>query len=235
MKPYYDQDGITIYHGDCREVIPQLEPVDLVVTSPPYNLSAPGGSDFTKLDNGYGPHDDSMPHSDYVAWQQDILTLCWDGLSDVGAIFYNHKPRPNLADGLKLPIELVPPHIPIRQIIIWDRLVGYIQRTSMFVPSHEWILLLAKPAFRLTTVGTLDVWRVSVGTGSDHPAPFPVGIPKRCIAPTSAQLILDPFMGSGSTLRAAKDLGRRAIGIEVNERYCEMAVNRLAQGVLAFE
>jgi modification methylase len=65
-----------------------------------------------------------------------------------------------------------------------------------------------------------------------HPAPFPIGLPTTAIKATDATVILDPFMGSGTTLRAAKDLGRKAIGIEISEEYCQMAVDRLAQGVL---
>lgn len=230
---YYDQDGVTIYHGDCMDVLPSLSGVDLIVTSPPYNLQQPGGTSFVALDNGYGSHDDNMDHADYVSWQNSVLSQCWTALSSQGAIFYNHKPRPHLEHGLKLPFELVPSHIPIRQVITWDRTAGHIHRTSMFVPSYEWILLLAKPEWRLTRPSINDVWRVPFDTKNDHPAPFPLGIPRRCIEPTSAEVVLDPFMGSGTTLVAARELGRQAIGIEIEERFCEMAVNRLAQGVLA--
>lgn len=234
MKPYYDEDGITIYHGRCEDVIPSLAQVDLVVTSPPYNLAGSTGSDFNVLRNGYGQHEDAMGHAEYRTWQQTVLSMCWERLADDGAIFYNHKPRPNLVDGLKLPLELVPSHIPIRQIITWDRTAGHIHVRSMFTPSYEWVLLLAKPGFRLSDIAPRDVWRIPFDTHNPHPAPFPVELPRYCIVTTTANTVLDPFMGSGTTLRAAKDLGRRAIGIEIEERYCELAVQRLAQGVLNF-
>lgn len=233
MTPYYDEDGITIYHGDCLDVLPELSNIDLVVTSPPYNLRGSTGSYFNVLRDGYGVHDDNMTHDAYVGWQRQVLRACWRTLSQQGAIFYNHKPLPSLELGLRLPIDLVPADIPIRQIITWDRGSGHIRVTSMFVPSYEWILLLAKPDWRLTRPSVHDVWWVPFDTTNPHPAPFPIGIPKRCIEPTTAKVVLDPFMGSGTTLRAAKDLGRRAIGIEIEERYCEMAVQRLGQMVLA--
>ncbi len=237
MTPYYDEDGITIYHGRCEDVLQHLGTVDLVVTSPPYNLNGDGhsssGTYFRNLGAGYVEHSDAMPHAEYVAWQQSVISTCWDHLTDEGAIFYNHKPRVR-GNRVTLPLELVPDHVPCRQIIIWDRGSGFNRQLTYFVPAHEWILLLARPAFRLTTRSQDDVWRIPFEVGSEHPAPFPVKLAARAIASTSAGVVLDPFAGSGSTLRAAKDLGRRAIGIELSERYCEIAATRLAQGVLDF-
>lgn len=103
---------------------------------------------------------------------------------------------------------------------------------SCYVPRYEWIMLLAKPAFRITTRDVDDLWRIPPVSGSDHPAPFPLPLATRAIGTTTADLVVDPFMGSGTTLRAAKDLGRRAIGIERTERFCEMAAKRMAQEVL---
>jgi DNA modification methylase len=77
MNPYYQDDAVTIYHGDCREVVPMLYPVDLVVTSPPYNLNGDGnnsaGTYFRNLATGYATHADDMPHTEYVAWQREVL------------------------------------------------------------------------------------------------------------------------------------------------------------------
>jgi DNA modification methylase len=233
LKPYYDEDGITIYHGDCLEVLPGLTEVDQVLTSPPYNLGQTGGTEWTRLSNGYGTHHDAMPHSAYVEWQKEVLTLCWGALSDTGAIYYNHKPR--VKDlGVLLPTELNP-GLPLRQIIIWDRTSGFMRQFSCYVPSYEWIMMFAKPNFRITTRDVFDLWRIPPDVNPSHPATFPLTLAHRAIGTTSARLVLDPFMGSGTTLRAAKDLGRRAIGIEIEERYCEIAVQRLAQGVLEFD
>lgn len=238
MKPYYDEDGITIYHGRCEDVIPLLPAVDLVVTSPPYNLSGDGNKPnaqyFSNLKHGYGVHDDAMSSDDYREWQRRVLSLCWDRLTDDGAIFYNHKPRVG-GDRVRLPFDLIPDHLPLRQIITWDRGSGFNRQFTYFVPSYEWLLLLAKPTFRINTRSVNDLWRIPFEIDTEHPAPFPLSLAKRAVGSTDAGLILDPFVGSGTTLRAAKDLGRKAIGIEIEERYCEMAVNRLAQGVLVFE
>lgn len=238
MTPYYDEDGVTLYLGKCEDVLPALCGVNLVLTSPPYNLSGDGNSPnaqhFSKLRNGYGEHDDAMPHVDYVAWQQDVLRMCWETLRPDGAILYNHKPRVK-GDRVRLPLELVPDDMPIRQVIVWDRGSGFNRQATYFVPAHEWVLLIAKPAFRLTTKSVDDVWRIPFETGSDHPAPFPMRLATRAVnaASSARDLVLDPFAGTGTTLVAAKAAGRRAVGIEREERWCELAAARLAQGVLA--
>lgn len=251
--PYYQDDAITIYHGDCREVLPLMPMVDLVFTSPPYNLAAspwphlghwkPGDSvgGKSKWRNGsdasggvhYESHDDGMAWPEYVSWQRAVLALCWERLADDGAIFYNHKPRV-IGGKLWLPLELTD-GLPLRQIVIWARAGGMNFNPTAYVPTHEWVMMLAKPDWRLrdkAASGAGDVWRIPQELNNDHPAPFPVALPRTAIETTSARMILDPFMGSGTTLRAAKDLGRKAIGIEIEERYCEVAANRMAQLVL---
>ena len=236
MTPYYQDDAVTIYHGDCFDILPTLEPVDLVLTSPPYNLggAVSAGTYFSNLADGYGVHDDAMPDDDYVDWQHRVVRSCWDRLTDTGAIFYNHKPRPS-GNQVALPLRLIPAEVPIRQIVIWDRGSGFNRQHTYFVPSHEWVMILAKPEWRTNTKSVDDVWRIAPETGTEHPAPFPLRLAHRAVSSTSALTVLDPFMGSGTTLRAAKDLGRRAIGIEVDERYCEMAAKRMGQEVLDFE
>jgi site-specific DNA-methyltransferase (adenine-specific) len=233
MNPYYEESGITIYHADCLDVLPTLSDVGLVLTSPPYNLAGASGSEWSRLANGYGEHADSMPHHEYVLWQQRVLLDCWYSLHDRGAIFYNHKPIAK-GDACRLPFELIPRGMTIRQIVTWDRGAGFQRTYCHFVPRYEWLLLIAKPEFRLETLDVFDLWQIPFETGNEHPAPFPLRLASRAIASTPARLVLDPFMGSGTTLRAAKDLGRRAIGIEIEERYCEIAALRLAQEVLDF-
>lgn len=236
MRPYYEDDACVIYHGDNREVLPQLSGVGLVLTSPPYNLNGDGnksgGSYFPNLAEGYATHSDDMPHDEYVAWQHEVLTMLWATLTDDGAIYYNHKPRIG-GERVKLPLELVPDELPIRQIITWDRGSGFNRQFTYYVPTYEWVLLIAKPAFRTNTRSIDDVWRIPFETGGEHPAPYPLRLATTAIGSTDAQVIVDPFMGSGTTLRAAKDLNRKAIGIELDERYCEIAAKRMAQEVLA--
>lgn len=250
MTPYYEHDGITIYHGDCREVLPTLSCIDVVITSPPYNLGGepwphlgnwkPGDSagGKTRWANGsdagagiqYGTHADTMPWTTYVAFQHDVLSRMWAILPDTGVIFYNHKPRV-IGARLWTPLELIPTHVVLRQIVIWARPGGMNFNPTAFVPTHEWLMLLAKPAFRLRSKGVSglgDVWHVSPDT-NPHPAPFPVGLVDRALESVKPGVILDPFMGSGTTLVAAKTRRCRAVGIDVDERYCEMAAQRLSQ------
>jgi DNA modification methylase len=252
-EPYYDEDGITIYHGDCLEILPSLHGVDLVFTSPPYNLGVSAGGGFGHyvddvgmrsrggggkwtggaLANGYADHGDAMPIPEYEAWQRQCVDHMWTALGPAGAIFYNHKPRVQ-AGTLWTPLRLNPDY-PLRQIITWARAGGVNFAPTHYLPTYEWIMVIAKPEWRLKSKGASgvgDLWRVAQESNTDHPAPFPIGLPARAIESAGPSLVCDPFMGSGTTLRAAKDAGVRAVGIEKSERYCEIAVKRLAQGVL---
>jgi len=239
IEPYYSDDFVTIYHGDCLEIIPEIASVDLVVTSPPYNLGDTSkyrngrkkSSMANHISNGYNSYSDDLSHEEYINWHKRVVSECWKTLTDKGAMFWNHKPRVK-GNEVKLPLELLPGEVLLRQIIIWDRGNGFNRTGSFFVPSHEWILLIAKPDFRIKTRNVTDVWRIHPNADNTHPASFPLKLPLTAISSNDAQMILDPFMGSGTTLRAAKDLGRKAIGIEIDEQYCETAVKRLAQEVL---
>ncbi|HWT45402.1 MAG TPA: site-specific DNA-methyltransferase [Vicinamibacterales bacterium] len=246
MTPYYEDSLVTLYHADCAEVLPSMADVDLIFTSPPYNLNCTtkpgGGFDGLRkgtaragkwhggdLASGYADHGDDMPMPEYEEWQRDVLRACWATLNDHGAIFYNHKPRPWLGE-VWLPIRLNP-ELPLRQVVIWARAGGINFSPSHYCPTHEWLLVLAKPEFRLKSKaasGLGDVWYVPQ-EASEHPAPFPLGLPARAIESVAPSLVLDPFAGSGTTLRAAKDAGVRAVGIELSEKYCEMAALRLGQ------
>jgi site-specific DNA-methyltransferase (adenine-specific) len=257
MTPYYDDGhGIVLYHGDCREVLPTLGTgFDLVVTSPPYNLGVSTGGGFPMghyspdaplskrggcgkwsggaLAKGYGSYADAMPPAEYETWQRETLTLLWGLLAEDGAIFYNHKPRVQSGE-LWTPLSLNP-GLPVRQIIIWRRAGGVNFSPAFYVPTHEWIVVFAKPAFRLKSKGASgvgDVWEIAQESNTPHPAPFPEALPARAIETTDAKLILDPFAGWGTTLVAAKRRGAKAVGIELDERNCELAVTRLAQGAL---
>jgi site-specific DNA-methyltransferase (adenine-specific) len=251
MSPYYADDHVTLWHGDCADILPSITGVDLVVTSPPYNLGALPGGGFghykagqtrggqgkwagaTKDGIDYSDHNDAMPPAEYAAWQREVLSMLWATLSDTGAIFYNHKPRVQ-ADSLWLPLDLNP-GLPVRQIVVWARSGGTNFAPTHYVPTYEWIVVFAKPAWRLKSKaasGVGDVWRIPQESSPDHPAPFPIGVPARAIETTSPRVVLDPFAGSGTTLRAAADAGVQAIGIEKSERYCEHIAKRLAQGAL---
>lgn len=250
MTPYYQDDHATIYHGRCEDVLPSLgdESSDIIVTSPPYNMGLiPGGNGrgmyrpsasnkAGRFRDGYeDSSDDAMQQDAYDEWQRWCLGEMWR-VARLG-VFYNHRPRVEhgrLRDPLSGDFGVGPV---LRQRIILDRGTGIDVTLRQFCTRGEYLLLFAKPDFSLTdhsTSGLGDVWRVGIETKvPDHPAPFPLMVPTRCIEATAAQTVLDPFMGSGTTLRAAKDLNRKAIGIERGERYCEIAAKRLAQEVLA--
>jgi site-specific DNA-methyltransferase (adenine-specific) len=254
VKPYYDDGQIALYCGDNRELLPQLATAafDAVVTSPPYNLSdrtaLSNGPQFRErehgglwgrvaLADGYGEGgDDAMPYPEYRDWQHGVLRECWRILSSRGAIYYNHKPRPNGRE-VRLPLDLNP-GLPLRQVLIWRRPGGFNFNQSHYMPVHEWILVLAKPDFRLKNRGASgvgDVWEFPPDTKNPHPAPFPVFLPARVIETTGVTSVLDPHAGSGTVLRAAKTAGIRAVGIEKSPAYCEMAVRRLAQQALPLD
>ena len=232
--------GIRIIEGDCLEVMQTMEAgtVDLIVTSPPYNLRNSTGNGMRNpgsdskwspdLKDGYAAaYYDDMPHAEYVRWQRDCLRAMLRLLPETGAIFYNHKWR--VQGGLLQDRADIVDGFPVRQIIIWDKGSGLNFNPGYFLPRYEVIYLIAKPAFRLAPKANAagDVWRFPSDHGNPHPAPFPVDLPLRCIAATEGGLVLDPFCGSGSTLIAAKQLGRDAIGIERAPEYVAMAEARL--------
>ena len=231
-----------LIHGDCLEVMRGMEAgsVDLVVTSPPYNLRNTTGGFAMKgitwvtepLKNGYEDYDDAMPHSEYVEWQRECLNEMMRLLSDGGAIFYNHQwrqqnkilqDRSDIVDGF-----------PVRQIIIWDRGGGVLFNPAFFTPTYQVIYMICKDDFNLSVGKSKmgDIWRIPYARNNPHPAPFPIALPQRCIDSTDARTVLDPFMGSGTTAIAAIRAGREWIGIEKSEKYCQMAEERIARELM---
>lgn len=248
--PYYARDGIRLFHGSCDDILPLLpeQSVDLVFTSPPYNLGGKSnhslrasrhrkqsrwGNPRIALGEGYGAHDDDMLWPEYVVWQQSVLLSCWRVLSDDGAIYYNHKPviREKV---VRLPLDCNP-GLPLRQIITWDRGSGFNFNTSHYCPVTEWILVLAKDGFALRdqrASKATDLWHIDFEQNTPHPAPFPLPLPAKAIETTGKRRVLDPYAGWGTTLLAAKMAGVEAVGIEIEERFCEMTATRLSQETL---
>ena len=235
---------LNLMRGDCLERMKEIEDgsVDLVFTSPPYNLgnSSGGGFSGTKnkgkwkgaaLTDNYASYDDALPYEEYVAWQKDVLRECWRTLSDEGAIYYQHKPR--VQKGLvQLPLNLIPEELSdnLRQIVIWKRNGGINFSPTFYLPTHEWIVILAKKDFRLRdkkASGAKDVWEVSQERNNPHPAPFPLELPTIAIETTKCKTVMDPFMGSGTTGVAAMNLGRDFIGIELDTNYFKTAKKRI--------
>lgn len=204
MTPYYQQDGITIYHGDCREVLPALASVDLVLTDPPYGIASvwKGGS-------GHGWQTARSQSATRNQWDSeapapDLLAECVAKGSAAIVWGANHFTLP-----------------PSRGWLVWNK------------PERGFSLSEAELAWtNLDTVVRVYDYRRS-DPDREHPTQKPLSVMKWCILRVpKAQTVLDPFMGSGTTLVAAKQLGRKAIGIEINEEYCALAVKRLSQGVL---
>lgn len=235
MKDFLDK----IICGDCLSTMRQMadESVDLVVTSPPYNLKNSTGNGMkdgrggkwanAALQKGYSHYDDNMPHEEYVAWQRACLSEMFRVLKNDGAIFYNHKWR--VQDGLLQDRQDIVSGFPVRQIIIWRRKGGINFNSGYFLPTYEVIYLIAKPGFKLVpkSNGVGDVWEFTQELNNGHPAPFPVALIDRIIGSTNAQVVLDPFMGSGTTAIVAMGLGRHYIGIDLSPDYCKMAEKRI--------
>ncbi len=211
MKPYYEEDGVTIYHGDCREVLPLVQ-ADVLVTDPPYGIGASwtsremiGTRGSSRL-WGKGETWDDAPVSD------DLLALATSMTRQAivwGGNYY------------RLP--------PSRCWLVWDK----VQEFTGADAELAWTNLDA--AVRVFRMSRIDAYQNMATETKAHPTQKPLGLMKWCLGLVTDGSVLDPFMGSGSTLRAAKDLGRKAIGIEIEERYCEIAVNRLRQRVLPLE
>ena len=233
--------------GDCLSVMREMPEkcVDLVVTSPPYNLKNSTGNGMkdgrggkwknAELINGYSHYDDNLPHEEYVEWQRNCLFAMMHLLRDDGAIFYNHKWR--VQDGLLQDRHDIVCGLPVRQIIIWRRKGGINFNPGYFLPTYEVIYLITKSNFKLVPKANAygDVWEFTQETNNSHPAPFPIALAKRCIESTNAQIILDPFMGSGTTAIAARRLGRNFIGIDISPEYCQQAEQRMKNDTFQLE
>ena len=213
--PYYEHAGITIYNADCREILPHLPKVDLVLTDPPYGIGEAAGRNKSRSnaavakDYGDSAWDDAPP----AAW---VLMLLRE-LSRYQIIFGgNYYGLPASSCWL-----------------VWDKLNG----DNDFADCELAWTNLPKAVRRIQWrwAGMLQE-NMAAKEFREHPTQKPVGVMKWALsqAPDDCGLILDPFMGSGTTLVAAKRLGRRAIGIEIEEKYCAIAAKRLSQEVLDF-
>lgn len=235
---------MTVIHGDALEVMRSMPSgsYDIVVTSPPYNLRTTTSGGFGPnslwrqarevggLAGGYDGYSDDLPEEEYEVWQnacvKEMLRLV---RPRGGGVFYNHRWRSQ--GGQWQDRRAIFDGVPIRQIIIWSRGPGVNANRTMFMPAYEVVYLLTNPGFVLEPgmQGMTDVWAFPPEKGSDHPAPFPVELPLRCIKATGAKRVLDPFGGSGTTAVAAKMLGAECDLIEQSERYCRMAEDRIAK------
>jgi DNA modification methylase len=210
--PYYQDDYATIYNADCRELLADLPDVDLVLTDPPYGIGEARANNPSRsclaASKNYGVSDwDDQPIEFPTLWallSVGRFACCFGG---------NYYPLP-----------------PSPAWLIWDKENG----KNDFADCE-----LAWSNYGIAARLKRHIWHGMVRKGNEprlHPTQKPLAVMLWAIllCPDSPKLILDPFAGSGTTLRAAKDLGRRAIGIEREAKYCEIAAKRLEQGVLPF-
>jgi DNA modification methylase len=214
MNPYYEDDFVTLYHGDCREITAWLS-ADVLVTDPPYGRawSLHGGN---KPANSYG----------HPGIANDADTSCRDTVLSLW------NPRPGVVFG-----AWEAPFPAAKQTLIWRKPIdaGVVGSVTGYRRDTELIFLIG--AWPVVS----SQWSSVIGTGggkarylNGHPHAKPDHLMQTLIQRAPPGIVADPFAGSGSTLAAAKMLGRRAIGVELEERYCEIAASRLAQDVLPF-
>lgn len=230
MTPYYKQDGITIYHGDCREILPTLAPVDHAITDPPYNVRAEDivleGRSAMRRD--FGGWDEDWQAEPFLAAVGSLVRKGGTLLSFTSDRLLSHFRE---AGGWKA-----------RGTLVWVKTnpaphprPAYVQATELIV----WLQREGAAAVWNANGYTLNVLTYGACSGwerTEHPTQKPEDLLCALISrhTNDCETILDPFMGSGTTLVAAKRLGRKAIGIELEEKYCEIAAQRLSQGALSF-
>ena len=242
IKPYYEHAGITIYHGDCREILPELPKVDLVLTDPPYGHNNNNGDLIENREKALGVDssksksrpiaNDGPEANDLVRWLfKESYKLLEPGCCCC-CCCCGGGPDPQFARWSLWMDEV----FNFKQMVVWDK--GPMGMGWHYRRSYEVVLVGEKPGAACRWFDeTNKVENIIRGINKiipdsdEHPTPKPIALMQHFIGLHTAtgQTILDPFMGSGTTLVAAKNLNRKAIGIEIEEKYCEIAVKRLAQ------
>lgn len=208
ISPYYQDEAVTIYHGDCREILPNLPKVDLVLTDPPYGIGR-SGQEQTVCVN---PRHNRKEYVDYSWDTQRPNKVMFDLIFSAAD---NH-----IIWGGNYFTQYLPPSM---GWIVWDK--GQDFSTS----DCELAFTSYDKALRrvICNRGAINL------EGACHPTQKPLKVIKFCLMyAENTHSILDPFLGSGTTAVAAKQLNRKCIGIEIEERYCEIAANRCRQMVM---
>jgi len=218
MKPYYEHKGITIYHGDCREIIPTLAPPAAVVTDPPYGIDWKKG-----LNRAANSRQHKGIKGDKDTSVRDAALALLKGVpAVVFGSFYAKYPED------------------VKQVLVWHKPpdAGVVGSTTGYRRDAEPVFLVGDwPSRNVAWTSVLSSSKMSiahVAKETGHPHTKPVDLMGQIIQRCPKGVVLDPFAGSGSTLVAAKLLGRVAIGIELEEAYCEIAALRLSQDLLDF-
>jgi DNA modification methylase len=221
LTPYYEDDAVTLYQGDAAEVLSHITGVDLVVTDPPY---------FQPAAHYVGPRAEVAPKKsigDMSILELAFKSWCSSMVSTLngGATVYF------FCDGQSYPLAFTAlyPHAKHVRPLIWDKMTSYNGYTWRH--QHELVAWAEMPDAPRIPTGDGDVLRHRAVSVEDrlHPAQKPIPLLNALVAKHDAATVLDPFCGSGSSLLAASEQGRKAIGIEIEERYCEIAATRLSQ------
>lgn len=224
MTPYFEEEGISIYCGDCMDIIRNLkEPVNSIITDPPYGMDYQSARRTDKTKWKPKIANDKTP---FIWW----LKNGFDITSEVGSIlvFCDWKRQ----EIFKIAIETS--GFDVKSQVIWDRGIhGMGDLFGSFAPQHDVIWFGVKGNYKFKGPRPKSIIRAQRLSGCElvHPNEKPILLMEQLIQSVSANkdLILDPFMGSGTTLVAAKNTGRRAIGIELDEKYCEIAAKKLSE------
>lgn len=213
MKPYYQDDHITLYHADCLQHLDMLDQADVLITDPPYGMNYKSGHNKTKVQEKI--------QGDLDVKARDKVLEAWASEDRPALVFGTWRaPRPQC-----------------RNVIAWLKgsSPGMGDLSMPWGLSWEEIYVLGKgfEGRRVTNYINIPVEAAGALTRPDHPTPKPVPLMEELIRKCpETWTIIDPFAGSGSTLRAAKNLGRKAIGFEIEEKYCEIIAQRCAQETL---
>ena len=246
IKPYYQEKNITIYNGDCIEVMKTLpnDVIDLVVTSPPYNCGIK-----------YDVYNDEIEWKKYHNWCKEWLKEIYRIMKDDARfclIHYLSLGKSNKRHAPLMRLNTIAEDIGFKHhglAVWWDITLSkftawgsWLSASAPYINSpFEGILILYKEKWKKNKEGKTQIekeefiescsgiWKISPEKNREHPAPFPKKLASRCIKLLSYEedLILDPFIGSGTTAVACKELNRKCIGIEISEQYCEITKKRL--------
>lgn len=237
-SPYYSDERVTLWHADCREVMAAMPPASIqaIITDPPYNVTEINGRDGTtvgkvrRADGSYRDVTRNFGDWDRGFEPRDLTAAAERLLVDRGAFLAFTSDR-LIGAYMDSPLH----HM---RTLVWLKSNPAPQFPGNYQSACEWIVWQGKGGPPVFNGGgaVSNVHTAPIPGGKVHPCEKPLGLMGRLVAihTRPGDVVLDPFAGSGTTLRAVVDAGRRAVGIEADERYCEVIAKRLAQGSLDF-
>jgi len=224
MKPYYQDKWVTIYHGDCREIVPQLGKVDLVLTDPPYDIDPQGGGLGSKRQYLKDIYKQNL----HIGFDYHLLDMFVAKLVLPNMMFFSNTRQ------LHGYIDWIEANKLRFNLLCWHKVNPIPLSNHNYLPDTEYVVHCWKGD--VLQKGNHGKWILCSGDSSIHPTAKPIAVVAKLIIPATEpnDLILDPFLGSGTTCFCAKKLHRYSIGIEIEEKYCEVAARRCCQEVMGF-